>query len=263
MNQIEFGKFIYKLRIEANLTQDELAEKVGVASGKTVSKWENGYSLPDIITLKKLSIALNVTLYELTECKRLKKKRLIDATKDFVKSSKDIFKLNIICKVTIVITVLLGIFFGLCTIFTINNYGTVEIYTLKSLDKNFYIKGNITLTNSYNTFTLLDIDYIGEDESILNTDAYNIEYKIMNKNQYDIVLYSTSKNKNLEIKYNNLIYNMKTTHFYQLLLESIKKDVLFKDDEAFIFQIIYEDKNNNVNVIEFPFKIINEYKNIF
>lgn len=263
MNQIEFGKFIYKLRIEANLTQDELAKKVGVASGKTVSKWENGYSLPDIITLKKLSVALNVTLYELTECKRLKKKKFIDATKDFIKSSKDIFKLNIICKVTIVITILLGIFFGLCTIFTLNNYGTVEIYTIKSLNNDFYIKGNITLTKNYSTFTLLDIDYIGEDESILNTDAYNIEYKIMNKNQYNIIIYSTLKSKDSEKNHDNLINNIKTTHFQQLLLESVKKDVLFKNDEVFIFQIIYEDKNNNVDVIEFPFKIVNKYKNIF
>ena len=79
MDQIELGKFINKLRIEANLTQDELAKKIDVGSGKTVSKWENGYSMPDFITLKKLSIALNVTLYELSECKRLKKKSYIEA----------------------------------------------------------------------------------------------------------------------------------------------------------------------------------------
>lgn len=44
MNQIAIGNFIGKKRKEQNLTQAQLAEKLGV-SNKTVSKWENGGSL--------------------------------------------------------------------------------------------------------------------------------------------------------------------------------------------------------------------------
>lgn len=44
MNQITIGNFIEKKRKEQNLTQAQLAEKLGV-SNKTVSKWENGVSL--------------------------------------------------------------------------------------------------------------------------------------------------------------------------------------------------------------------------
>lgn len=44
MNQIAIGNFIEKKRKEQNLTQAQLAEKLGV-SNKTVSKWENGGSL--------------------------------------------------------------------------------------------------------------------------------------------------------------------------------------------------------------------------
>lgn len=263
MDQIEFGKFIYKLRIEANLTQDELAERVGVASGKTVSKWENGYSLPDIITLKKLSIALNVTLYELTECKRLKKKRLIDATKDFIKSSKDIFKLNIICKVTIVIAVLLGIFFGLCTIFTINNYGTVEIYKLKSMSNEFVIDGIITLTNKYNYFTLNEIEYVGKNMNTMNTDAYSIDYKIYNKDKLLILSYTTLKKNTLKDNYDTLLKIMNISNFNCFFEKDIKKEILFGSNEIFTFQINYEDKDKKINTIEFPFKIIRIYKNFF
>ena len=43
MNQIDIGNFIEKKRKEQNLTQAQLAEKLGV-SNKTVSKWENGVS---------------------------------------------------------------------------------------------------------------------------------------------------------------------------------------------------------------------------
>ena len=38
MNQITIGKFIAQKRKEKNLTQEQLAEKLGV-SKKTVSKW--------------------------------------------------------------------------------------------------------------------------------------------------------------------------------------------------------------------------------
>ncbi len=44
MNQEKIGKFIAKLRKEQDLTQEELAEKLGV-SAKSVSRWENGVSL--------------------------------------------------------------------------------------------------------------------------------------------------------------------------------------------------------------------------
>ena len=44
MNQELTGKFIAHLRKEKNLTQKELADKLGI-SDKTVSKWETGGSL--------------------------------------------------------------------------------------------------------------------------------------------------------------------------------------------------------------------------
>ena len=43
MDQISSGKFIAKKRKEQNLTQEQLAERLGV-SNKTISKWETGVS---------------------------------------------------------------------------------------------------------------------------------------------------------------------------------------------------------------------------
>ena len=40
------GQFIQELRKSKNMTQKDLAEIVGV-SDKTISKWENGNSMPD------------------------------------------------------------------------------------------------------------------------------------------------------------------------------------------------------------------------
>ena len=44
MDQIKIGKFIAKLRKEQQMTQEHLADKLGVTD-RAVSKWENGDSL--------------------------------------------------------------------------------------------------------------------------------------------------------------------------------------------------------------------------
>ena len=44
MNQTAIGRYIVRKRREQNLTQEQLAEQLGI-SNKTVSKWENGGSL--------------------------------------------------------------------------------------------------------------------------------------------------------------------------------------------------------------------------
>ena len=47
VDNMELGKQIYELRKKANLSQEQLAEKVGV-SRQTISKWELGETAPDI-----------------------------------------------------------------------------------------------------------------------------------------------------------------------------------------------------------------------
>ena len=64
MNQEKFGKFIKELRNEKEMTQQELANKIGV-SDRAISKWENGRGMPDISLLIPLSKALNITVVEL------------------------------------------------------------------------------------------------------------------------------------------------------------------------------------------------------
>lgn len=70
INKDAFGGFVQMLRKEKGYSQKELAQKVMV-SDKAVSKWETGHSLPDITLLVPLSEALDVTVTELLECKRM------------------------------------------------------------------------------------------------------------------------------------------------------------------------------------------------
>ena len=64
INQSAIGAFIAERRREQNLTQEQLAEKIGV-SNKTVSKWECGKSLPDYSTIQPLCEQLGVSINEL------------------------------------------------------------------------------------------------------------------------------------------------------------------------------------------------------
>ena len=63
---MEIGNKIQSLRKQNNLSQEELAEKMGVAR-QTISKWELGETSPDLVQAKKLSQIFTISLDELTE----------------------------------------------------------------------------------------------------------------------------------------------------------------------------------------------------
>ena len=64
MNTYVTGSAIKQLREKRNLTQAELAERIGVSS-KTISKWETAKGLPDISLLQPLAQALGISVIEL------------------------------------------------------------------------------------------------------------------------------------------------------------------------------------------------------
>lgn len=73
MDQIKIGKFIAEMRKEQNLTQIDLAEKLGI-SNKTVSKWECGNGMPDYAVMEELCVILNINVNELLSGERLPSK---------------------------------------------------------------------------------------------------------------------------------------------------------------------------------------------
>lgn len=63
------GQKIKDLRKKANITQEELAEKIGV-SRQIVTKWENDSGLPDIENLKNIASLFNISIDELLNYKK-------------------------------------------------------------------------------------------------------------------------------------------------------------------------------------------------
>lgn len=66
MDQTAIGAYIARKRRELNLTQEQLAERLGI-SNKTVSKWENGRCMPDYGIVERLCTELGVTVGELMD----------------------------------------------------------------------------------------------------------------------------------------------------------------------------------------------------
>ena len=70
MDLIKTGKFISQMRKEKELTQVQLAQKIGV-SEKTISKWECGNGFPDTSLILPLCKALDISANELLTGKKL------------------------------------------------------------------------------------------------------------------------------------------------------------------------------------------------
>ena len=69
MNPKEIGAFLKQLRNEKGITQERLAEILGV-SGRTVSRWETGANLPDLSILVEISEYYDVEIKEILNGER-------------------------------------------------------------------------------------------------------------------------------------------------------------------------------------------------
>ncbi len=79
MDVKRIGAFIKELRKEKNMTQEDLADALFV-SGKTVSRWETGSTLPDLITLQSIAEYFGVDIRELIDGKRYPEKKEAEET---------------------------------------------------------------------------------------------------------------------------------------------------------------------------------------
>lgn len=115
MNQEKIGKFILKLRREKNMTQQELADRIGVTD-RAISKWENGRGLPDLSLMMPLCKELGITINELISGEQIEKEdyqskleenifKTIDYTNRKFANKNKIFKIVVGTIITIVLIV--------------------------------------------------------------------------------------------------------------------------------------------------------------
>ena len=90
MDQIKVGAFLKDLRKEKGITQEQLAEKLGV-SGRTISRWETGKNMPDISLLVEIAEFFDVSIPEIIKGER-KSENMKEETKEVVETMSDYAK---------------------------------------------------------------------------------------------------------------------------------------------------------------------------
>ena len=113
MDQIKIGKFIAERRKEQNLTQMQLAEKLGVTD-RAVSKWERGKAMPDSSIMLELCALLKITVNELLSGENINmenyneelEKNLLEAVKQKEQADKRLLRLEVVIGVICVLVLL-------------------------------------------------------------------------------------------------------------------------------------------------------------
>jgi transcriptional regulator with XRE-family HTH domain len=107
---MEIANKLKDARLNAGLTQEQVAEKIMV-SRQTISNWENGKSLPDIISIMNLSDLYQISIDELLKGdKRMKEKLEKDA--NVAKGNKRLILTTAIIFIVVAIIYSSSIFVG-------------------------------------------------------------------------------------------------------------------------------------------------------
>ena len=112
MDQVQIGQFIKTIRKEKNLTQREVANRLGI-SEKTVSKWETGNGLPEVSLMLPLCELLEISVNELLSGERLDGKQYFERAEQnimsLIQEKAEAKKKIIIAVIVAVITLLAGL----------------------------------------------------------------------------------------------------------------------------------------------------------
>lgn len=85
---MDIGSKIKQLRQKASMTQEQLGASLGI-SAQSVSKWENGVTMPDIALLPLLSSVLGVTIDEIFDLTTEQKLQRIERQMDIEDTFSD------------------------------------------------------------------------------------------------------------------------------------------------------------------------------
>lgn len=233
----DFANTIYNIRKERNITQKELADLIGV-SDRTISKWENGSTVPDLETIKKLCNELGISPDSIVKSEKNYKDRLQDFKRMVGKFLNYILK-NIFLIGFIVVFILLLAYF-------INNYNTIRIYNLTYESKNITFKdGYFFKTKVLNIITINNIKLEKINYEPTNT---KIElYTYLNGDKH--VIYESNSLNNIYIEESKSYSDLLTKD----VIENIKNNLYIKvyttdiDNNNYSYEskLILKQKLNN------------------
>lgn len=238
------GQLIEKYRKEKNLTQVELADKLGV-SKSAISKWENGNNLPDITLLEPLSEILGIDKLLLFTSEYEAKEESNEKTKQVKK--KDIFKI-----ITISILFIFSIAFTNYISYKLYKHKLsilesqeTSVYRFYSTDEEYYVNGYIIFQNGESTIVFDQLKQQKKNERSIKDKIKSIEicmfvdnteiitrYKAIigddiNQNLYQLIT-SHNKDENIKIeedKLNNIVLRVTMNKENNKITKVIKLEI--------------------------------------
>ena len=217
MNYDKIGKFIQEKRKEKNLTQKELANKLGVTD-RAVSKWERGVGCPDVSILEILSKELDCSILEILKGRKIENEIIkVTEADDYVKDSMNISKQ--ITKEKIISYINKALVTTIIFIFLLLSYlNIVQIKYLKTeyqYKTEYYENKKIqelinTLEKNINIIKNNQGKYSNEDYQKITSQLENMDKIIKSSKIYDYI----SNRKEITYTLNDLI---KFNDLYELM----------------------------------------------
>lgn len=233
----KFANTIYSIRRDRNLTQKDLADLIGV-SDRTISKWENGTTVPDLCQIRNICKKL-----EISPSLLIKSEKKFKDNMSFIK-----MKLGKALNYLIHNIFLIGfiIAFILLLIYFINNFNSVKIYDLKyqsdkvSFENGYFLKTKVTNILVINDIRINKIKY---EPTEINLELYtyvNGDKKILYKADNLNSIFIEENKSNTDLLSKDTIENIK---------RNLQLTITTKDEYDNIYtyecQLTFKEKFNN------------------
>lgn len=254
----EFATTIYRIRQERKLTQKEIGDIIGV-SDRTISKWENGTTVPDLCQIRNICKKLEISPSLLIKSE----KKLSD---DITNLRRGIGKiLNYILHNIFLITFILV--FMLLLLYFINNYNSIKIYDLKynseniSFENGYLFKTKVTNILIINDIKINKIKYNPIDTKVKLYTLVNGDKKIIYTSENLNNIYIEENKSGADLLSKDVIESIKQNLY--LLIETTDEN---NNEYNYECQITFKEKynnnkllyksyikNNSVDTLGFPF----------
>lgn len=263
----EFATTIYRIRQERKLTQKEIGDIIGV-SDRTISKWENGTTVPDLCQIRNICKKLEISPILLIKSE----KKLSD---DITNLRRKIGKiLNYILHNIFLITFILV--FMLLLLYFINNYNSIKIYDLKynseniSFENGYLFKTKVTNILIINDIKINKIKYNPIDTKVKLYTLVNGDKKIIYTSENLNNIYIEENKSGADLLSKDVIESIKQ-NLYLLIETKDENNNEYNYECQITFKEKYKNnklsyksyiKNNSVNTLGFPFDNLTDSQKI-
>lgn len=263
----EFATTIYRIRQERKLTQKEIGDIIGV-SDRTISKWENGTTVPDLCQIRNICKKLEISPSLLIKSE----KKLSDNITNLRRKIGKI--LNYILHNIFLITFILV--FMLLLLYFINNYNSIKIYDLKynseniSFENGYLFKTKVTNILIINDIKINKIKYNPIDTKVKLYTLVNGDKKIIYTSENLNNIYIEENKSGADLLSKDVIESIKQNLY--LLIETTDEN---NNEYNYECQITFKEKyknnklsyksyikNNSVNTLGFPFDNLTDSQKI-